>query len=320
MRDQDRWRPTASWDVIRKRASVLERIRALFSAWKILEVETPALSMAGTTDPSIDSFSVRRSGQIQYLHTSPEFPMKRFLAAGSGDIYQLCKVFRQGESGKNHNPEFTLLEWYRLNFDHHQLMDEVVGLVITLADEEGLSLDVKKISYVELFQTYLSCDPMRRSTEELEGLAKENGIDLRGSLSKDQWLDLLMSHCVMPKLPNNQLTVLYDYPASQASLAKINADGLTAARFEVFWGSLELANGFHELQDAEQQRQRFLVDVEKRREQGKEAVPLDEHLIQALRSGLPPCAGVALGIDRLLMKLTRKDRISEVLGFPVDRA
>lgn len=307
-----------------KRAQVLSRIRALFAGRGILEVDTPALSSSANPDPAIESFCVESGGQAHYLHTSPEFAMKRLLAAGSGDIYQLCKVFRQGERGRNHNPEFTLLEWYRLGLDHHQLMQEVAELIISLADQEGMNLTLKTVTYREIFQQRLNIDPFVTGTEALSQVAREQGIDVDGEavhcLDEDQWLDLLLSHCIMPELPARQLTLLHDYPASQASLARLNGDGFTAARFEVFWGSLELANGFHELQDSREQRERFEHDNAARAREQAHSVPLDEHLLQALEHGLPDCSGVALGIERLLMKLLGEDSIDAVMAFPLERA
>ncbi len=301
---------------------MLTRIRALFSAAGLLEVDTPSLSPAGNPDPAIDSFCTVGNGQALYLHTSPEFPMKRLLAAGSGDIYQICKVFRQGESGRNHNPEFTLLEWYRLGIDHHQLMQETAQLVNTLAAEAGHRLQVEKITYQALFQRHFRLDPLDCSAAQLQGIARDQGIDLGGDtdLDRDQWLDLLISHGIMPTLAHDQLTLLYDYPASQASLARLNPDGRTAARFEVFWGGLELANGFHELQNPAEQLARFDADNQQRLEQQQAPLPVDHKLIAALEHGLPQCSGVALGVDRLLMKLLGKQRVEEVMAFAGERA
>lgn len=299
---------------------MLAGIRAFFIEHYALEVDTPILSCAGTTDPAIESFNAEGLGKQFWLHTSPEFPMKRLLASGAGDIYQVAKVFRQGESGRLHNPEFTMLEWYRVGWDHHQLIDEVIKLISYLDQACPSNLRVEKVSYQTLLVSHLGLDPLDCDETELVGCAKERGIDAQLDLDKDGWLDLLMSHLVMPSLPADQLTVVYDYPASQAALSRINSDGLTAARFEVFWGSVELANGFHELTDAREQRLRFEKEIEDRECSGQQVVPIDEHLIDSLGHGLPDCSGVAIGLDRLLMKLVGVKDIKDVMAFPVTRA
>ncbi|MES9868780.1 MAG: EF-P lysine aminoacylase EpmA [Sedimenticola sp.] len=321
------WQPTATLEMLRARASLLEQVRSFFRQAGVLEVETPACSVHGTTDPAIDSITGRYTGpgapqgRTLYLHTSPEFPMKRLLAAGSGPIYQVCKVFRDGESGRLHNPEFTLLEWYRPGFDHHRLMDEVERLVLSLFDEP---LSVERMSYGEVFQKYLSIEPHHATAETLRQAALQHQVPGADSLvlhDRDAWLDLLMSHCIEPQLGQGGLCFIYDYPASQASLSRIrNDDPPVAERFELYMDGLELANGFNELLDATEQRKRFEQDLEKRADNGKPPVPMDEHLLAALEQGLPSCAGVALGIDRLLMRLTGASHIEQVLAFPVNRA
>ncbi|CAG0909358.1 unnamed protein product [Cyprideis torosa] len=311
------WQPSASMEALQKRARLLQDVRAFFYARHFLEVDTPIMSSAGTTDPSIESVRVTGPDAApRFLHTSPEFAMKRLLAAGSGDIFQVAKVFREGEAGRFHNPEFTLLEWYRLGMDHHDLMEEVVGLILHLAGDAADTLSVEKVSYRDLCRQALAIDPLIASVSELHQIAVKAGLDIRFELDRDGWLDLLLSHMVMPSLPAGQLTLLFDYPASQAALSRINDDGLTAARFEVFWGGTELANGFFELQDADEQRERFFADNVKRAEAGQLSVPMDDHLIAALEAGLPECSGVALGLDRLLMKLTGRRDIQEILAFP----
>ncbi|MES9957647.1 MAG: EF-P lysine aminoacylase EpmA [Sedimenticola sp.] len=321
------WQPTATLEMLRARASLLEQVRSFFLQAGVLEVETPACSVHGTTDPAIDSITGRYTGpgaprgRTLYLHTSPEFPMKRLLAAGSGPIYQICKVFRDGESGRLHNPEFTLLEWYRPGFDHHRLIDEVERLVLSLFDEP---LGVKRMSYGEVFQKYLSIEPHQATSETLRQAALQQQVPGADSLElpdRDAWLDLLMSHCIEPQLGQGGLCFIYDYPASQASLSRIrNDDPPVAERFELYMDGLELANGFNELLDATEQRKRFEQDLEKRADNGKPPVPMDEHLLAALEQGLPFCAGVALGIDRLLMRVTGATHIDQVLAFPIDRA
>ncbi|MET0105507.1 MAG: EF-P lysine aminoacylase EpmA [Sedimenticola sp.] len=321
------WQPTAILEMLRARACLLEQVRSFFRQAGVLEVETPACSVHGTTDPAIDSITGRYTGpgapqgRTLYLHTSPEFPMKRLLAAGSGPIYQVCKVFRDGESGRLHNPEFTLLEWYRPGFDHHRLMDEVERLVLSLFDEP---LSVERMSYGEVFQKYLSIEPHHTTAETLQRAALQQQVPGADSLElpdRDAWLDLLMSHCIEPQLGQGGLCFIYDYPASQASLSRIrNDDPPVAERFELYMDGLELANGFNELLDVTEQRKRFEQDLEKRADNGKPPVPMDEHLLTALEQGLPSCAGVALGIDRLLMRVTGATHIDQVLAFPIDRA
>ncbi|WP_342748436.1 EF-P lysine aminoacylase EpmA [Solemya velesiana gill symbiont] len=321
------WQPTASLDRLRARANLLDDIRGFFRQAGVLEVETPACSVFATTDPALDCMTSSYTGpgaadgRALYLHTSPEFPMKRLLAAGSGAIYQICKVFRDGEAGRLHNPEFTLLEWYRPGFDHHLLMDEVERMVCSLLDG---NCETERSSYGEVFDKYLALDPHRATADELRQCALQQQVPGAESIElpgRDAWLDLLMSHCIEPQLGRNGLCFVYDYPASQASLACIRHDDPPVAeRFELYMDGLELANGFHELADAAEQRKRFERDLEKRAESGKPMVPMDEHLLAALENGLPPCAGVALGIDRLLMRLTGASHLDEVLAFPLDRA
>lgn len=324
MTDSD-WRPSASLQTLKKRATLLRQIRAFFYAREVLEVETPALSAAGNTDPQIDSFSVNYSGpgmgKKLYLHTSPEFPMKRLLAAGSGAIYQLCKVFRNGEAGRQHNPEFTMLEWYRPEFDHHQLMNEVEELVDEVLGQADTPL--RKISYQQAFIEHAGIDPLNVDLQELKGSAQQHGLEQVIGLDDEgnnAWLDLLMDQIVVPALGKGRVFV-YDYPASQAALARINPDNpQVAERFELFIDGIEIANGFHELTDACEQRQRFLTDNKKREDTGQPTMPIDNKFIDALEEGMPACAGVALGVDRLLMLNADVSSITEVLAFPIDSA
>jgi len=321
------WRPTASLEMIRSRARFLAKIRAYFEQTGVVEVETPVCSFHAATDPAIESFQLTYSGpgfpapQPLYLQTSPEFPMKRLLAAGSGAIYQICKAFRNGESGRQHNPEFTLLEWYRPGFNHHQLMEDVATLVNSVLPKPRA---VEYLSYSEIFMYYLNIDPYHATTSELQQCAKQHHIADAERLdltSKDGWLDLLLTHCIEARLGQNRLSFVYDYPASQASLAKIGTSSPPLAeRFELYLEGMELANGFHELTDADEQRQRFNQDLEQRRIQGQPTVPMDKNLLAAMTAGLPDCAGVALGIDRLLMQITHATHIDEVLSFPIKRA
>ena len=325
------WQPTAALEILKLRARMLERIRAFFFERGVLEVETPILSSAATTDPALASLATRYTGplfphgQTLYLHTSPEFAMKRLLAAGSGSIYQVCKVFRDGEAGRLHNPEFTMLEWYRVGFDHHRLMDET-GELVTQLLAPSLSLPPpEKLSYREAFQQHAGLDPHAATAGEFALAAERHRIDvprdLRGHNDLAMWRDLLLTHIVEPRLGQGRLTFLYDYPAPQASLARVQpGDPPLAARFELYLNGVELANGFHELADVDEQRTRLERQLHTRAAAGLPAVPMDAHLLDALAHGLPECAGVALGFDRLVMLAAGARAIAEVIPFPVDRA
>ena len=323
------WRPTTSLDVLKLRASILVRIRAFFARLGVLEVDTPVLSRAASTDPALSSFKTCYHGpgaqQDEHCcgHTSVESPMKRLIAAGIGSIYQLCKVFRDGESGAQHNPEFTLLEWYRTGFDHLDLMDEVERLIRdALADSLPIA-SVQHWRYRDLFIEIAAIDPFSATAAELRAALHSNHDVTAVGLSlddRDAWLDLLLTHVIVPRLGTG-LVFIRDYPASQAALARLrHGSPPVAARFEVYLDGIELANGFHELADALQQRQRFEVELERRRDSGDEMVRMDEKLLSALSAGLPNCAGVALGIDRLLMLASHSKRIQDVIAFPFDKA
>ncbi len=322
---KDNWQSSASTECLQQRARILKSVRAFFSAQQILEVDTPVLSRAAITDPHLHSFSTEFLSKKYYLHTSPEFFMKRLLATGSGDIFQICKVFRDDEMGTYHNAEFTLLEWYRLGFDHHQLMQEMSDLFENLFQQHSTLAwyAPDKISYQQVFLQNLHIDPLLATANDLQRVAEKNHIECPQGMeldNKDMWLDWLMTQAVAPAFSTDRLTFLYDYPASQAALARLSQqDNRVAHRFEVFWGELELANGFWELQDAAEQRQRFEQENQQRQQQGLNAMPLDENLLAALQAGLPDCAGVALGIDRLLMVLLQKKTIQEVLSFDFSR-
>ena len=325
------WRPTAALEVLKLRARLLERIRAFFSERGVLEVETPILSTAAVTDPMLASLATRYTGprfprgQAFYLHTSPEFPMKRLLAAGSGSIYQICKVFRDGEAGRLHNPEFTLVEWYRTGFDHHRLMDET-GELVTHLLTPAMSLDApERFSYREVFRRHEGLEQHKASAGDFAIVAKAHKIGVPPELLTQNdlavWRDLLLTHVVEPKLGQGRLTFIYDYPASQASLARIQpGDPPVAARFELYLNGVELANGFHELADADEQRTRFERQLHARVAGGQPVVPMDERLLAALAQGLPDCAGVALGFDRLVMLACGAKSVQEVMAFPIDRA
>ncbi|MFZ5537656.1 MAG: EF-P lysine aminoacylase EpmA [Pseudomonadota bacterium] len=319
------WQPGASFDALTARARLLAKLRAFFAARGVLEVETPLLSRAASTDVHIESLRVRDArGELGFLHTSPEFFMKRLLAAGSGPIYQVCKVFRGGEIGRWHNPEFTLLEWYRPGFSLAALMDEVEDLVRALAQDmpsrPGTS---RRIGYREAFIEHIGIDPWTADIKTLIPCTMAHGLDVAEGehFSQDDWLDLLFAGALAPRLPTDALTFIHDFPPSQAALAKrMMHDGVeVAARFELFWGGLELANGFDELQDANEQERRFAADNAERERRGLPAMPYDEHLLEALRAGLPASAGVAIGLDRLLARLLGAGRLDEVLAFGIHR-
>ena len=285
----------------------------------MLEVETPLLAAGTVTDLHLASLESEIDGRRRYLQTSPEFAMKRLLAAGSGPIFQICKAFRAGESGRRHNPEFTILEWYRPGFDHHALMDEFDHL---LAEILGLAA-AERQTYGELFERHLAIDPHRIDVRRLPDAAASTGIDAAGidPDDRDGWLDLLWSSAIEPELGRGRPTFVYDYPASQAALARVRpGDPPLAERFEVYVEGIELANGFHELADPIEQRRRFEADLEARAAAGLEPVTIDERLLAALAADFPDCAGVAVGVDRLLMAATGADSLSEVLAFPADRA
>jgi lysyl-tRNA synthetase class 2 len=317
------WRPTASVDALRFRAGILAIIREFFAEREVLEVETPLLASAPVTDVHLHALKTRYRGPgaddgIElFLQTSPEFAMKRLLAAGSGPIFQICKAVRDGEAGRRHNPEFTILEWYRPGWDHHRLMDEVdelLGTVLGTASGE-------RLTYAEAFFRYAEVDPHHEREETLRQRVGELGVPSADELGRDDLLDLVLTHVIETKLGHCQPTYIHDYPASQAALARVRpGDPPLAERFEVFVEGLELANGYHELTDATAQRRRFEADLEARREAGLPVVPIDEHLLAALDHGLPDCAGVALGFDRLVMLAMGTREISDVLAFPIDRA
>ncbi|CAK0750101.1 Elongation factor P--(R)-beta-lysine ligase [Gammaproteobacteria bacterium] len=313
------WMPSASFAALRHRAEVLAKIRAFFARKNVLEVETPILSHACGTDPQTSHFvTILECADRNnlYLQTSPEFSMKRLLAAGSGSIYQICKSFRNGEVGHFHNPEFTLLEWYRVGFDHHALMDEMDELL----KEVLACLTAERVTYQTLFLRHVGVDPFQITVQKLKIRAASFGISEIQNIDKEGWLDVLMTHCIAPHLgQGGKPTFVYDYPASQAALAKINPFGV-AERFEVYFNGIELANGFHELQEPLEQRKRFEREQEHRQKSGLPSAVLDERFLEALKQGLPNCAGVALGIDRLVTALFGVASLAEVMAFPIGRA
>lgn len=319
------WRPAASREVLQSRARMLSDIRAFFDQRGVLEVETPLLSSSSATDPNINSFSTRYQHQGLYLNTSPEYCMKRLLAAHGDAIYQICKSFRVDELGPNHNPEFTMLEWYRPGFDMFELMDELEDLVQMLAGNFELNSErVQRISYAEAFRRAAGINPHATSANECRGCAIKRGIEQPVGLEDDidEWLDWLLTQLVMPTFQADGFTFIYDYPESQAALAKLykNQHGFNvAARFELYYGDTELANGYHELLDAEEQRQRFEHENLQRIDAGLQPSIIDENLLQALEHGLPACSGVAVGLDRLLMLIAGVDKLEQILAFSFPR-
>jgi lysyl-tRNA synthetase class 2 len=321
MIQSDDWRPSASLAALRARAVLNRSIRDFFFETDALEVELPILNHAPVADMNIEPIAVPASHVMPYLylHTSPEYSMKRLLCAGSGDIYTLGKVFRAGESGSRHNPEFTMLEWYRLGMDHQALMQEVADLLNELFSDSSIELIDAPLflTYQQAVFQYAGLDPFTASDDDI----KQLGIELAGgdlALNRDGWLDMVMSHKVEKDLPKNQLVFIYNYPASQAALAKLNKDNngqVIAERFEVYLNSLELANGYHELTDSQEQRQRFEKELK-----GTDR-PIDEKLLRAMAddsAGLPNCAGVAMGIDRILMLHLGVKTIAEVISFSAE--
>ncbi len=312
------WRPSASLETLRARAELLARIRMFFAARGVMEVDTPMLSAHATVDFHIDSL---RAADGRWLHTSPEFAMKRLLAAGSGPIWQLCHVFRAGDLGRHHNPEFLMLEWYRPGFDHHRLMDELIELLITLGVAPAGS--VERVTYRDAWLEHAGIDPstddvaalVRALSQRADPPASSRGFD------RDGWLDFGMAFVVGPRLAPVAPCFVYDFPASQAALARVRPGSPPLAeRFELFWKGQELANGFHELGEAAEQRARFEAERARRQAVGREAPPYDVHLIDALTAGLPECAGVALGVDRLLMLLLGLPELASAMPFDYGRA
>ena len=303
---------------------MLAAARACFAEAGVLEVETPLLSRAAVTDVHLESVPAEVAGQGRmYLHTSPEYPMKRLLAAGLGDCYQVCRVFRDGECGPQHNPEFTMIEWYRVGFDATQLMDDVervVGRMLAgLRDWQA----AERVTYREAVRELGGVDPMTASAGTLAAALEGHGVAPPSSARSDReaLLDLLVSTVVGPRLGRDGAVFVHDYPASQAALARIRAaEHPVADRFELYLDGLELANGFHELADAGEQRRRFEADLSARASLARAPRPLDERFLAALAHGLPDCSGVALGFDRLVMAALRLGSIDQALAFPVDRA
>lgn len=313
---------------LRLRARLNALFRDFFAERGVIEVETPCLSRAGNTDPNIASFHLDFHGPLhggprrRWLRTSPEFPLKRLLAEGFGDCYELGRVFRDGEAGGRHNPEFTMLEWYRIGWDHARLADETVALVVAALGLVGRApSSVRTLDFATLYREAFGFDPHTADIDALRAPLAEIAIDPEG-LTRDDWLDLLMTHRLQPAFAPGAITVVHDWPAAQCALARIRRDAgapPVAERFELYLGPLEVANGYHELNDAAEQRARFERDHAVRAARGAALPPLDEALLAALPS-MPDCAGVALGVDRLLMGLLETPRIADVLAYTSDQA
>lgn len=312
------WQPCASIEILRQRAALIAAIRDFFKKRNYLEVETPIMARSGVTDVYLSNIPALFRNQTYYLQTSPEYHMKRLLAAGSGAIFQLARVFRDDELGRWHNPEFTLLEWYQLDIDHHALMDEVDEFLQYVLHCPPM---IKK-TYQQAFLETCDVDPINASIDKLQQTLQRFDLDKvlpATENDRDQYLFLLMSEVVERALAKENAPVaVFGFPPSQASLAQLT-DGV-AARFEVYYRGVELANGFHELTDANLQQERFHQDVLARRERGLPDNPPDDYLLQALHHGLPACSGVALGVDRLLAQAFNKSAIADVLAFDFSRA
>lgn len=324
------WRPACSLQALADRARLNSGIRRFFAARGVMEVETPLLGSRTVTDPALSAFTtaLHLPGKKEvcplFLQTSPEFAMKRLLAAGSGSIYQLCKAFRNAESGRHHNPEFTLLEWYRVGFSLDDLITEVESLVAGLAPEDFDLNPPERLSYVDVFMRHLGLHPLDAGLDEFARVAIDRSLPEAGELcgqDRAVWLDLLFSYFVQPYLGQGRLTSVYDYPALLPSLAcACPDDERFVERTEIFLAGIELGNGFHELQSSEEQQVRFQRDLSQRQAQGLPSVAMDERLLGALDHGLPECSGIAIGLDRLLMVFSNLESLSEVLAFPLARA
>jgi len=312
------WRPTGSAGALRERARLLSTIRTFFAERDVLEVDTPLLAQFGVTDPNIELFKVSESNEKRFLQSSPEYAMKRLLASGIGDIYQLGKAFRRGERGSRHNPEFTLLEWYRTNINHYELIREVAELATTVLPVSSWQV----WSYAALFAEILNLDVFTASTEALSKKIEEEGISIDAPLSHLDYLDLLMTHRIEPQIANWGLVFIIDFLPEQSALARLITQGenTVAARFEAYYGGLELANGYWEETQADALSARFTDDNAKRDLRGQKQIAPDTRLLDALEAGFPECSGVALGFDRLLMLVLAQSSISEVMPFAWDHA
>lgn len=320
----DRWLPSATRERLAQRAALLATVRQFFEMRSVLEVETPMLVNAAVTDVNLRPVELVLGERRLFLQTSPEYAMKRLLAASMGDVYQLCKVVRGDERSRVHNPEFTMLEWYRVGFEMTGLIQEVAALLDALVTRAGgTARALRQVSYREVFQTSLQVDPLEASTEDLAKIAAAHRLTGHNltELGRDELLDFLMGAVIGPTLGRGEWLALTHYPASQAALAQLDpADPRVALRFEIYADGIELANGFQELADANEQRARFMADNAARRTQGLPQMPIDEPLLAALEAGLPACSGVALGFDRAMMVAVGAKRIDEVISFTIEYA
>lgn len=310
------WKPSASLERVKSRTEMYQTIRSFFQKGGVLEVETPLLGLSNSPDLNIEPFVTEMFPEKQLvLQSSPEFFMKRLLAAGSGSIYQICKAFRKGEVGSYHNPEFSLLEWYRVGWDHSALIEEVYQLLSVLLQP----LPKKQITYGELFQQFLSFNPHVASLAELEAVGKLHGGE-HLALDRDGWLDFLLSTVLFPQLDSNCYWVITDFPSSQAALSKLRQEHSysVAERFEFYYNGVELANGYHELLDQNEQCERFKQEIEARKNRELQHLELDHNFLSALPH-IPACAGVAIGLDRLFMLKERASNLQEVIAFPYER-
>lgn len=315
---EENWQPSASLRNLRRRAEIIQAIRSFFISREYLEVETPIMSEFGVTDLYLENMQTSFRQRPYYLQTSPEYAMKRLLAAGSGPIFQLFRAFRDDELGRWHNPEFSLLEWYKLDVDHHGLMDEVEALLCSVLPVTSM----ERISYQQLFLKHCQIDPLLATVDELKQWLSSNHLlspSFVDETDKDQFLFYLLIECIEPQLASSSTPIaIYDFPSSQAALAKVT--GNVGHRFEVYFKGVELANGFYELSDAKEQRLRFEHDNDLRLEKGLNSKPLDNRFLAALQQGLPHCSGVAMGIDRLIALALGVNSIQDVMAFPVNRA
>jgi lysyl-tRNA synthetase class 2 len=318
----DDWRPSATLEALRRRAQMLQRARAHFEREGVLEVETPVLSAAAVTDVHIESAGASLCGQQRFVHTSPEYAMKRLLAAGLGDCFQVTRVCRDHERGRWHHPEFTLLEWYRVDFELEQLMQDVERVIGACAAGIRPVAPARVITYGDALRTLAGVDAFSATAAQLRAALDSHGIDCPDTIDdRDELLDLLVGTVVAPQLGGDAPCFVTGYPASQAALARIDpGDPRTALRFELYIDGIEIANGFRELADAREQRARFDGDQRRREARGQTLRPVDERFLAALECGLPDCAGVALGFDRLVMWACGAARLDEVVAFPFERA
>lgn len=321
------WSSNLPWEVAKQRAQIIAKIRAFFAERDVIEIETPLLSLGTVTDVYLNAFTTTyhhladtKNTKELFLQTSPEFAMKRLLCNGYQSIYQICKAFRDEEHGRHHNPEFTMLEWYRLEFDHLRLMQEVSDLLVEVLGCKTPSF----ISYQAVFQAHAHCDPLDTSIEELLNIIERYGKSADWLVEENDLgtlLQYVFSEIIEAKIGLDAPCFVYGFPSSQASLAKINQDDSRVAdRFECYYRGIELVNGFNELQCAKSQRTRFIKDNQQRLTKGLPVKPIDENFLSALEKGLPECAGVAMGIDRLIMLALEKDSIEDVITFTIERA